>query len=304
MGFVVIVAVAVSASLVAAETLLRRHVIPTDPFDTARALFHGPGTAIAAFGDSRINDGITNQSALTNFAMPGDSLATVLGKLDVWLAHNPDGRAIVGIPPQQFSQARLNAGQGKMLDDFLSRDEPMFQILRPNHRRYLLSYLQVVIDDPGILLRDAEARQSEATNSQTFADKPADAQRAQAQIRSQHHTPVPGFRETQAALQLRQSLNKLKNVSTHICLVTMPVTKAYRQAVAPEPNFAAARRFITDIARETGVFYLDLWSDYPDHLFANADHLRTAGAEVITRDILAKCFMDRQTSGKPHGHQS
>jgi hypothetical protein len=295
---VIVVAVAVSTSLAATETLLRRHVIPTDPFDTARAVFHSSGTAIAAFGDSRVNDGIHVQPGLAKFAMPGDSLTTVLGKLEDWLSRNPGGRAIIGVPPHQFSLARLNAGQGKMLNDFLTEGDATLQILRPNHRRYLLSYLQVVIDDPGVLFRSATSNNSTANTSRSFAEESANTQRAQAQIRSQHHSPVPGFGESRLADELRRRLVQFQKSGAQLCLVTMPVTSAYRRAVKPEPNFAAVRTLMGEIAEAARTPYLDLWSDYPNYFFANADHLLPVGAKAVTVDILARCFAATPPSRK------
>lgn len=78
---------------------MRRHILPTDSFDQARIVFRTPGPKVAAFGDSRVNDGVMRTVDIANFAMPGDSLATVLGKLEAWLAKNPDGKVIVGVPP-------------------------------------------------------------------------------------------------------------------------------------------------------------------------------------------------------------
>ena len=280
----------VGAALAASETLVRRHVLPTDSFDQARIVFRTPGPNVAAFGDSRVNDGVMRTVDIANFAMPGDSLATVLGKLEAWLVKNPDGKAIVGVPPQQFSQARIHANQEKLLTDFLSDEDPWLHTLRPNYRRYLISYVRTVIDDPGLLLRAPLDMSQTAGTPMTFADLSADQRRTRAEIRSQHHTPVPGFQNSALASALRDRLQALSDAGAELCLVTMPVSKAYQAAVASEPSFAGARTLVSDIADEMGIPYADLWSDYPDDVFANADHLAPEGAIRATRDLLQSCF--------------
>jgi hypothetical protein len=96
-------AVAVIIPLAAIEILLRRHVVPNDSFEVARQVYRTGGALFAAFGDSRVESGVRGSAQLANFGTRSDSLETVLGKAEAWLARNPDGQAIIALPPQQFS---------------------------------------------------------------------------------------------------------------------------------------------------------------------------------------------------------
>jgi len=289
-------AVAVIMTLTASEILLRRHVVPNDSFEVARQVYRTGGTPFAAFGDSRIESGVRGSTQLANFGTRSDSLETVLGKAAAWLARNPHGQAIIALPPQQFSSQRLGADQSALLEDFLSEDDATLQILRQNYRRYLLEYANVVLTDPAILWRKPVVQADTATQSATFADKPENTRKAEAERRIQHHTPIQGFGASAAARTLRQRLQELHDTGAGICLVTMPVSSAYQNAGSLEPAFAESRALVNRIAREIAVPYFDLWDDYPDTLFRDPDHLHPDGAIIVTRDILERCKSRAGTS--------
>lgn len=282
--------VAVGASLVAGEILLRRHVVPNDPYEIARQAFHTGGTPFAAFGDSRVESGIAHGDQIANFGTPSDSLATVLGKTAAWLARNPAGRAVIALPPQQFSAQRLGIDQHALLQDFVSGDTATLQVLRPNHRRFLLEYVIVVITDPEILWRPPGIPRQTATRSIPLAEKPAQTQQSEAERRIQHHTPIRGFAESEPARTLGETLARLDKAGGGICLITMPVSNAYRRAAALAPGFAESRIFFRDIAEAENLKYIDLWDEYPDTLFYDPDHLLPLGAAIVTPDILRRCF--------------
>ena len=279
----------VCAALASSEILLRRHVVPNDSFDVARERFQAGGTPFAIFGDSRVESGIRDSSELANFGTRSDALETVLGKAEAWLARNPDGQVIIALPPQKFSSQRLGADQSALLKDFVSQDDATLQIFRQNHRRYLLEYVHVVMADPDILWRKPEAQSSPTVQPISFADKPEDLQKAEAERRIQHHNPISGFVESAAVQSLRARLQALQEAGAGICLITMPVSQAYRRAASPEPAFAESRALFDQIADDIAVPYIDLWDDYPDTLFRDPDHLHPEGAAIVTRDILARC---------------
>lgn len=287
--FAVTLAVAVSAALASSEILLRRHVVPNDSFEVAREAFRTGGTPFAIFGDSRVESGIRGSAQLANFGTRSDALETVLGKAEAWLARNPDGQVIIALPPQQFSSQRLGADQSALLADFISQDDATLQILRQNHRRYLLEYVNVVMTDPEILWRPPAAQTSASAPPPSFADKPQSVQKAEAERRIQHHTPIQGFVESSHVQTLRTRLQALRDGGAGVCLITMPVSRAYRTAASVEPAFAESRALFDRIAREVAVPYIDLWDDYPDTLFRDPDHLHPEGTAIVTRNTLARC---------------
>jgi len=284
--------VVVGASLVASEILLRRHVVPNDPYEIARRAFHTGVTPFAAFGDSRVESGIVGGDEIANFGTPSDSLETVLGKTAAWLARNPSGRAVIALPPQQFSAQRLGADQRALLQDFVSGDAATLQVLRPNHRRYLLEYVNAIATDPGILWRPSGIPEQTATQFMSFAEKPAQTQQSEAERRIQHHTPIRGFADSKPARTLGQTLARLNKAGGGICLITMPVSDAYRRAASLAPGFSESRKFFRGIAEAENLTYIDLWDDYPDTLFYDPDHLLPSGAAIVTPDIIKRCFGD------------
>jgi hypothetical protein len=298
LGFVATLTLAVTAALGASELFVRRHVIPSDPIESARRAFHGTPAKIAAFGDSRIQSGIDPAAGIANFGVPGDSLDAALAKALAWSARQPDARIVLGIPPQQFSQQRLAQDERELVEDFISLEPPPLQIMRRIHRQFLLGYVRAVIEDPGILLRTPQppSPRTAVDAALVFSDLAPEARRGQAARRIQHHTPVSGFENTNLARTLRGRIEELARNGTQICLVTMPVSGAYRESAEASPDFARMRGFLARVAGALGLPYLDLWSVYPDNLFRDPDHLTPAGARQVTRDIRARCFADRERS--------
>lgn len=281
---------AICAALAASEILLRRHVVPNDSFEVAREAFRTGGTPFAVFGDSRVESGLRGSAQLANLGTRSDSLETVLGKAEAWLARNPGGQAMIALPPQQFSSQRLGADQSALLADFVSEEDAALHIFRHNYRRYLLEYVNVVLTDPEILWRDPVPQTGAPAPQASFADKSDSEQKAEAERRIQHHTPIPGFAESPQAQTLRTRLQILRDAGAGLCLVTMPVSSAYRAAASVEPDFAESRALFARIARDLTVPYVDLWNDYPDSLFRDPDHLHHEGAAIVTPDILRRCF--------------
>lgn len=289
--FAATLAIAVIGALAATEVMLRRHVIPFDGLETARTLFRTGDAPVAVFGDSRVANGLASNEQVANFGSPADSLTTVLEKAEAWNAKRPGGKLIVALEPQQFSRQRLTADQNELLADFVGRDTALLQITRRVHRRFLLQYVGALIRDPAQLWRQPQPpRTIDPAAEPAFADMPAPAQKREAEIRSQHHAPVAGFSNTQLARSLNTRLERLRDNGTQLCLITMPVTAAYRRVAEDEPRFAEVRAFYANVAKSLDAPYLDLWSAYPDTMFQDPDHMLTRAHTAITGDILKRCF--------------
>jgi hypothetical protein len=89
---------------------------------------------------------------------------------------------------------------------------------------------------------------------------------------------------------VRARLEAMRDAGGRICLVTMPVSSAYRQVAHDRSTFARVRDFYRELAQETGLRYLDLWGAYPDLFFSDPDHLMAPANETVTDDILNQCF--------------
>ena len=279
------------ASVTTAEIYVRRNVSPNDIFDTRRAAFHDGGHRVAAFGDSRVNSGVTTSRDIGNFATPGDSSMTVLGKFDTYSRNNPQTRIILQAAPQQFSSQRMNADQRELLADFLDPQPLPLLVLRPHLRRFLLQYVVTAAKNPERLFRTGETPPSVAPpEPATFAALSPETQRAEARQRIQHHTPVASFASARIAGLWRDTLRAAVDRGADLCLVTMPVSAAYRETASLDPAFAAARNFYRDLAVELDVPYVDMWAAWPDDILGNSDHIHARAVDDVTRSILDQCF--------------
>jgi hypothetical protein len=279
------------AAVAGAEAYVRRNVSPDDAFDAQRARFHAGGAHVAAFGESRIASGIADSALVANFATPGDNSATVLGKFDAYARRNPQARVILQAAPQQFSAQRVHTDQSRLLAEFVDPDMPALQILRPHLRRYLVGFAKAAARDPGALFRPAQAIASApAAEPATFAALSPAARRREANERIQHHAPVAGFEAGATAAAWRRTIDGARARGVELCLVTMPVSAAYREAAAQDPAFAQARAFYAERARTAGIPHVDLWAAFADDAFANPDHVHPNAARAVTHAVLAGCF--------------
>lgn len=279
------------AAVAGAEAYVRRNVTANDSFDAQRARFHAGGFPVTAFGDSRIASGIVDSDLVANFATPGDNGATVLGKFEAYTRQNPGGRVILQAGPQQFSAIRLDADQSRLLADFVEPGSAPLQILRPHLRRFLVGFVAAAARNPSAVfspVRTPETRR--APEPASFISLPSGDRQRAANERIQHHTPVTRFETNEIVRSWNRVIEAAVGNGAEICLVTMPVSRAYRDAAAQDPAFARARSFYRDLARSAGITYLDLWDGWPDDIFVNPDHVHPNAAPRVTRAIVEKCF--------------
>jgi hypothetical protein len=274
-----------------AEVYIRHNVTPTDAFDVQRTRFHDGGHAIAAFGDSRINSGITRSRDIANFAVPGDTLLTVLGKFANYSRDNPQARIILQAAPQQFSTQRMNSDQSNLLAEFLDPSPQPLHILRPHLRRFFLQFVRTAATNPSTLFGTVEpVAAGPSVEPPTFADIPHQMRRVEARQRIQHHTPVASFASSELAQVWQRTLRDAVARGINVCLVTMPVSAAYRETASANPTFAATRAFYRGIATDFGVPYVDMWAAWPDNILVNSDHVHERAAADVTRSVIYQCF--------------
>lgn len=288
-AFLGVFALTIVGAILPAEIFVRRHVLPFDRFERAREIFRNASRPVVAFGDSHIADGVAPSGEVANFGFPGDTLASVMGKFDTYLKRHPTAHIILQAAPEQFSEQRLYTDQSAMLREFLSdRPEPL-KILEPHLRRYLFAFVGTVLGNPASLWSTPRAPRAGAPEPD-FAKLEKHTQRSEARLRIEAHTPVEGFKRTKAAIGWVSDIRGAVAKGAHLCLVTMPVSHAYREAAAEDPRFAETRDYFRRVATAIKIPYLDLWSAAPDSDFANVDHLNRAGAKAITRRIVSACF--------------
>ena len=275
--------------VVSSELLIRFYVAPGDGYETLRRAFHRGDSPDVVFGDSHAASGILEDSGFANFAGAGESLTTSLSKLDSYVASGRGRHVMLQLGPQHFAFYRLNLDQSDLLEDFLDPNPRILQMLRPHFRRYLFDYWGAVLRDPTRLFAESETTPSEPKTEPRVTDMPADALRWQAMVRAQLHIPVPGYAATADMKRLLDTLKRTLEAGIKLCLVTFPVSSAYREAAGDFPIFAEIRAAYGALAEDLGVAYVDLWDAYEDEYFGNVDHLNRDGARRLSGNLRRAC---------------
>ncbi len=279
--------------VIGSELLIRFHVAPGNSYDVLKRAFHSGDDMAAAFGDSRAVSGILEDSGFTNFAAAGESLKTTLGKLDAYVASGRARYVLLQLGPQHFSFYRLSLNQSDLLEDFLDAEPRSLQMLRPHFRRYLFDYWNAMLRDPARLFVGPEKTTlSEPAAIPRLLEIAADTRRRQAAIRTQLHIPAPGFAATADMKQLRGTLERTRDAGVTLCLVTFPVSSAYRDAAGQFPIFGQIRAAYGALAEKVGIAYVDLWDTYEDDYFGNVDHLNQDGSRRLSDDLRRICKSD------------
>lgn len=278
--------------MAAVESYLRRNVIPHSSYETLVTTIHSAKFENAAFGDSRVASGVIGSARLANFAYPSENLTTILDIIDFYRRTGPLRKVVLQADPHQFSPYRLNADQRDLVNDLLKTSRPALQIMRAPYRQYLFEFGKAMVRT--MQHRDrAEAAPPPKPDIIRFSDKSPDSQVREARIRVNQQAPIAGFRKTKAARQLERSLADLATAGIDVCLVIFPVSRAYRDSAAQQPEFAAVRQYYRETARKTGARLVDYWQTYDDRLFGNIDHLNEDGARLLTEAIHRDCHVAR-----------
>lgn len=290
------------------EGIVRRAVAPQDGIDRYRTRLHTVRASVAAFGDSHVANAIEDSGRIANLGYPGMTLPLMLAAVRAYVASNGGRKIVVQLSPQQFASYRAERDERAMIEEITGRLQPMLQFLRPQFRRYLLSYWRATLQNPGMLLRrsqvTAEAQRSQSGTAQTasprpasFADLSPQQQMWSAGIRAQLHAPLPQGPAIDRLLdQLSAALAEVRGANIEVCLVRYPVSVAYRRAAAAIPSFASLQSRVKRLAAEAGVHYVDLTDAIADELFANADHVAPQGQPLVTKLVADRCFGTEPTA--------
>lgn len=274
----------------ATEAFVRWRVAPDDGFERYKQLFHTSRAPAVAFGDSHVANDIVASDYLANLGYRGDSGATMLNKLDAYLASKRPKGVVLQVDPHQFSFYRLALDQGARLDYLLDREVGALQMLRPQFRENLFAYWMAVLKNPRRLFPAKQAEAAQPRDIVRASELPADEFQRTTAIRVQLHVPVEGVAATSVAARLNKAIGRLKRDRIALCLVTYPVSETYRAVAEKFPQFAVVREYIAGLATSKDVRYVDFWDAYDDDLFGDPDHLNRDGAMRFTQDVLDACF--------------
>lgn len=282
-----VLAIGLALFALGSELLVRQAVRGENAYEAYRARFRAAAARDIAIGDSRTAANIDGASGIENLGNPADDLATVLAKLEARHRLKPLARVVLQADPHQFAAYRLfKDGDGK-LEDLLGAPPPL-AFLRPHYRQYLFAYWRIALADPRRFLDAPPPEPPAAAPPPPRPDTPAWNELAASRV--QFHVPLAGADAQPVMRRYREVVAALGRDGVAVCLVTHPVSSAYRSAAARYPSFDAARAAYDRVAHDLGVARADLWDALDDTAFGDTDHLAAHAAAGYTRTLLARCF--------------
>lgn len=273
------------------ESLVRLAVEPVDLLARHIDFFDHADSADVAFGDSHMSLGFTGAAGFVNLAFPGENLATIAGKVQLYYRGRQPGRVILQADPSMLAPVR-DAEPAIPYEPFLAQASGgWLASLTPRHRPRLTAYWRVWLDGGGF----AANRTVEADGAQTMigllSDLSDTQRRAVATDEAAGQRPGVDFSDSQGLRILDDLVAGLSRRGAKVCLVTMPMSPEYRAFADGVLEFAAAREAFTDIAKSHGASRADLWDAVTDpSLFLNQDHMNRNGARILAPMIVEDCF--------------
>lgn len=285
--FAAVFASCLVAMVAMTEALVRTALLPGEKSDAFVARLKASHAPFAAFGDSHVADGVDGSEKIDNFGVASDNLDTVAARIAFRLSGTGLEGVVLQADPQVFSLSRIRADQRLRVEEMRSDAPPLLAIMRTEYRSYLVGYFWTVMRNPGLLLGwPADA----APPSERKAKGQGRVAEDVAQIRAQLHAPLAQFVDSRVAQDYRRLVADLKSRGIAVCLVSFPVSGAYRKAASGLPSFVAAYTWFEDEAKRQGIRYLNYSTLYDDSVFLDPDHLTSDEAPEFTRRVLTDCF--------------
>lgn len=279
---------------IASEWLLRTHILPKDRFFQQVELFHSNMEAAILFaGDSHMSQGVDAPIGTLNIGLAGDSFEQIVTKLNLYLkTHNKPDQIILQLSPQMFASYRFD-GQFRDYDFYFNpkfHKDNFIAIFDPFYKVRIYSYWKKYLKNGQINPRSNLTRQgsqlidfemnSDITKSQSLLIK---------KRVDQHSFEKEPLNYPTSNLMM-QIIGELQDANIGLCIVTFPVTPAYREQASKNESFKKAIKFFEKITADYGVPYLNYYSAINDYsLFRNMDHLNKAGAQQLTPRLINEC---------------
>lgn len=296
------ISLAVSALVVfgASELLLRYAVVPQDSFRAHTQLFNSAKSSHAAFGDSHLARDFVPDSAMVNLAYPSEGIAHMDWKVRTYFNERRPGRVIVQADPHQFAAYRLYGRLGNYPRNFADENPRRWQMfaLDPRLRPQLTALWWTFLTAGGKLESQIERRENGALLSKGDLSQ-VNPRRRELMARQRIDLHRLGDPETVAALMATysQMLDYLHERGAPLCLVTLPLSPAYLQALDSVTSVPAKRsrkqllEFFRTEAQRLGATYVDdQRSITAAASFRDVDHLNFTSAPAYSRNLLDACF--------------
>ncbi len=281
-AFALTLVIGVVSFLAGSEFLVRKAIL-SDSYEAYRARFRAADNTRVAIGDSRTAAAIAGPE-VENLGLPGDDLQVVLEKLKARHSLKPLSHVVLQADPHQFAIYRLLKDSTGKLDDLVGQ-APVLSLLRPYYRQYLMAHWHAA------LVRQFGGRvEAEQTAVKDLRDPGGSRWRELAVSRVQFHLPLENPEVTRVAAAYKATIRSLLSDGVKVCLVTYPVSTAYREASGRYASFAGAIEFYDRTAAETGASRANFWSALRDDDFGDTDHLSHQAAAAFTALLWKRCF--------------
>ena len=122
------------------EIMLKNKGLGDDDYETVRNKLWNNNKNYIVFGDSRSVNGLKEGEKLSNLAIRGNTLHTIIKMAEFYEKKNKLKGLIIQLDPHFFSPYRLYKEQKFFLDDLTQKRTTPFIFMRPQHRQYLVEH--------------------------------------------------------------------------------------------------------------------------------------------------------------------
>ena len=240
------------------------------------------GAPIIIIGDSHAARALPSNNKMDNLAQPGDNLNTMEQKIKVRIRRGGVNAVILSADPQIFSLYRITAKQdGRLLR--LNNDDSEIKILIDEYKPYMV----------GILFDTIKSYFQQKTVNQVIGlgkiySPSSDKWKIDASIRAQLHKPIGGD-EINAYKNYENIIKSLRVQGISVCMVTFPVSSAYREESERSTEFLATKNFFLMASITYKSVYFDASSVLDDDKFSDPDHINVEYSQQFASMISRRC---------------
>ncbi|GJL54490.1 MAG: hypothetical protein NPIRA02_16220 [Nitrospirales bacterium] len=297
--------------LISSEWLVRSKVEPNDHYAQSINVFFESDRRNVVFGDSISLYGFRGQPDFVNLALQGETLERTEIKVRGYFQAKRPGRVILGANHNVFQPEGDNGvlrvtpileanTDPRSLSNykkiFLRGNHGMWRSLRPTHTHRLLQYWKVFLlkgkfETKFQILPDGTLVPLDPEENIRYARMPETERIRRARNTVMKEIPGINLLGSKAAKIYHSMVKFLRSREADVCLVTYPMSPAFRQAAKEYPAYAAVPVFFENFAKKQKVKYVNYWdrlSDLKD--FTNENHLSNLGALKIGKLVVRDCF--------------
>ena len=215
--------------------------------------------------------------------MHGDNLIAISEKILYFIENKNFKGIILQADAHQFASYRVFKNQTNLSNDFLEKDNFLFNFMRPPYRQFIVSYW-------GSFFKKFVIKTSEVREKNNIENKiNNDIEKVLLQ-RVEMHKPISNFKKTIYAKKFKNLIKILNNKNVKVCLISFPLNKNYRKLIEKNKIFNEVNKFYSDLAIENNLKYFNFSSSLREKYFADPDHLNENGSEYFTKLVLKSCF--------------